>query len=285
MALIAAVDWALLKRLVQYDIPAQQISVLSVVICLVALASVPALAGLAYHTLSCATLRYRVDRNGITIIRAGTQRVIPIGEVRQILPGDQMQGVITHRQGVRWPGYEQGTGRIPGVGAVHFFATRPWPDQLVVLTNRQAFAISPRAPEQFLQAFTTRRELGPNRQVEAEVRRTGWVTWPLWTDRTAWALIGAAAIINLALFAYLSTGFPGFDLQMPLHFSSDGQIDRIGGKIELFNLPIIGLFILGANLAAGLGLYKWERAGSYLLWGAAAAVQVLFWVATLGLLL
>ena len=42
MALIAAVDWALLQRLVQYDIPAQQISVLSVVICLVALASVPA---------------------------------------------------------------------------------------------------------------------------------------------------------------------------------------------------------------------------------------------------
>ncbi len=74
-------------------------------------------------------------------------------------------------------------------------------------------------------------------------------------------------------------------LQLPLHFSSLGQVDRIGGKIELFALPIIGLIILGTNLIAGLILYKWERAGAYLLWGSAAAVQILFWLATLGLLL
>jgi hypothetical protein len=49
--------------------------------------------------------------------------------------------------------------------------------------------------------------------------------------------------------------------------------------MELFALPIIGLIVLGGNLVLGLGLYLRERAGSYLLWGAAAAVQALFWLA------
>jgi len=70
------------------------------------------------------------------------------------------------------------------------------------------------------------------------------------------------------------------DLQLPLHFNSLGQADRIGTKTELFALPIIGLIILVTNLVLGLGLYRREKAGSYLLWGAAAAAQTLFWLAT-----
>jgi len=284
MALVVAVNWLLLRRLVGHDIPDQQISLLSFLLGMVVLASLPALAFLAYHTLNCATLRYRLDRNGITIYGIGTQQTIPIGDVRQILPGDQIQGTITHRRGLRWPGCEQGVGRIPGIGVVHFFATRPWPDQLLLLTSGPAFAVSPRTPEQFMKAFAARQELGPNRQLEAEVRRARWLTWPLWTDRTARTLIGAAVIINLGLFAYLSTRFPGLDLVLPLHYDSLGLVDRFGGKMELFALPVIGLIVLGTNLVAGLILYRWERAGAYLLWGSAAAAQVLFWLATLGLL-
>ena len=296
MAAIVALDWLLLSRLFGHDIPSQQINFLSFLLGLLALASLPLLAILAYNTLNCAALRYRVDRNGITIYGTGTQQIIPIGDVRQILMGDQIQGVIIHRRGLRWPGFEQGIGRIPGVGLVHFFGTRPWPNQLLVLTNGPAFAISPRTPERFLQAYAARQELGPNRQLEAGARRAGWLTWPLWTDRTAWTLIGIAVAISLSLFANTCLLFPGLDPQLPLHFqrpegdlitqlSSLGQVDRIGGKIELFGLPVIGLIVLSANLVAGLILYKWERAGALLLWGSAAAVQILFWLATLGLLL
>ncbi len=208
MALVVGLDWLLLSRLFGHDIPDQQISLLSFLLGLVVVASLPVLAVVAYHTLNCASLRYRLDRNGITIYGIGAQRTIPIGDVRQILPGDQIKGVITHRRGLRWPGCERGLGRIPGVGVVHFFATQPWPNQLLVLTSGAAFAISPRSPQQFMKAFAARRELGPNRQLEAEVRRARWLTWPLWTDRTAWTLIGTALIINLGLFALLSILFP-----------------------------------------------------------------------------
>ena len=60
-------------------------------------------------------------------------------------------------------------------------------------------------------------------------------------------------------------------------------VDRIGPRIELYTLPVIGLIILGTNLVLGLLLYRRERAGSYLLWGAAAAVQALFWLAVLSI--
>ncbi|MBN1137198.1 MAG: DUF1648 domain-containing protein [Anaerolineae bacterium] len=284
MALVAALDWLLLSRLFGHDIPNQQISFVSFLLGLLALASLPVLAVLAYYTLNCATLRYRLDRNGIIIHQAGMEQIIPINEVRQILSSDQIEGAITHRRGLRWPGWERGVGRISGIGVVHFFATRPWPDQLLVLTSGPAFAVSPRTPEQFLQAFAARRELGPNRRFEAGTRRARWLTWPLWTDQTAWALIGAALAINLALFAYLCIRFPGLDLVLPLHFGSAGQVDRFGGKAELFALPVIGLIILGTNLVAGLLLYRWERAAAYLLWGSAAVAQLMFWLATLGLL-
>jgi len=285
LALVVGLDVLILSRLFGHDIPNEQISLVSFLLGLLVLVSLPVLAILAYHTLSCATLRYRLDRNGITIYGAGTQQTIPIGGVRQILSGDQVQGVITNRRGLRWPGCERGVGRIPGIGVVHFFATRPWPDQLLLLTSGPAFAVSPRTPERFLKAFAARQELGPNRQLEAGVRRARWLSWPLWTDQRAWALIGAASILNLVLFAFLSTLFPALDLQLPLHFSGLGEVDRIGGKMELFALPTIALIVFGANLVAGLILYRWERAGSYLLWGAAVAAQVLFWLATLGLLL
>ncbi|MGD8820547.1 MAG: DUF1648 domain-containing protein, partial [Anaerolineae bacterium] len=100
----------------------------------------------------------------------------------------------------------------------------------------------------------------------------------------AWLLLGAAIVVNLGLFGYLSARFPGLDVQLPLHFNAEGMVDRIGNKTELFALPIIGLLILGVNLVLGLILYRRERAGSYLLWGAAAAVQTLFWLATFSIL-
>jgi hypothetical protein len=168
---------------------------------------------------------------------------------------------------------------VPGIGRTCFLATRRLSDQLLLVTPGLAFGISPRDPKSFLQAYETRRELGPNRLLEQEVHPANWSTWQLWADQTAWVLLGAALVINLGLFGYLSLRFPNLDLQLPLHFNNQGQADRIGTKGELFSLPIIGLIILGTNLILGLILYKRERAGAYLLWGAAAAAQTLFWLA------
>jgi hypothetical protein len=279
IGLVTAIDGWLLNQLINQSIRAQRVSFFAFFIGLVVLLSVPVLVFLVYQTMTCLTLRYRLDRNGLFIRWVGAQQSVPIRDIQRIASGSQLGGTIVRRHGIRWPGHERGEGLVPSIGRTHFLATQSLKDQLVIVTPGLAFGISPHDPEGFLQAFEARRELGPNRLLERHSRHSRWFIWPLWTDRTAWALLGIAVIINLALFGYLSARFPSLDLQVPLHFDNQGLADRIGTKIELFTLPVIGLIILGTNLILGLALYKRERAGSYLLWGAAGAVQALFWLA------
>jgi hypothetical protein len=245
------------------------------------LLSVPVLCVLVYQTVSWLTLRYHLDRNGVAVRWAGSEQIIPIREIERIVPGHHLGNTVVRRRGLRWPGHERGVGLVPGIGRTSFLATRPLSEQLLLVTPGRAFSISPRAPEDFVKAFEARRQLGPNRLLEQQVRRARLLTWPLWTDQTAWVLLGAAAVINLGLFGYLSIRFPGLDLLLPVHFDRLGEADRIGSK---FALPIIGLIILGTNLALGLVLYRRERAGSYMLWGTSVVVQALFWLAAFSIL-
>lgn len=280
IALLLALDGWLLGWLLNENIRSQEISFLSYVVGLIVLLSLPILAVLAYEVVGCLTLRYHLDRNGVVVRWAGNEQIIPIRDIQQIVAGRQLKNPAVRRRGLRWPGHERGEGMVPGIGRTRFLATEPLKRQLLLVTPGLAFAISPREPRAFLAGFQARRELGPNRLLERELRRARWFTWPMWRDETAWGLLGMALAINLALFGYLSARFPGLDFQLPLHFNNLGQADRIGTKIELFALPIIGLIILGTNLGLGLALYRRERAGSYLLWGAATVVQALFWLAT-----
>ena len=284
IVLIAALDVWLLNRLLN-SIETMQINLLVFLMGLIILLSIPLLLVLVYQTIGCLTLRYHLDRNGIVIRWGSTELVVPIRDIQRILLGKDFGGTIVRRRGLRWPGHERGVGRVPGIGRTRFLATRPFEDQLLLVTPGQAFGISPREPREFLKQFEARGELGPNRLLEPQIHHPRWMSWRIWSDQTAWLLIAAGMVINLALFGYLCALYPNLDLQLPLHFSSEGTVDRIGDKVELFALPIIGLIILATNLALGLILYTRERAGPYLLWGAAAVVQALFWLATFSILL
>lgn len=277
---LLGLDVLLLRWLINDSIRPGEIRFLSFLAGLFVLLSLPLLAVLAYQVISCLTLRYHLNRNGIVIRWAGNEQVIPMGDVQQIVPGRELKNPAVRRRGLRWPGHERGEGMVPSIGRTRFLATHPLERQLLLVTPGLAFAISPQDPVAFLEGYAARQELGPNRLLEGGLRRARWSAWRIWTDDTAWALLGSAAAINLALLGYLSARFPGLDYLLPLHFSNLGQADRIGTKAELFALPIIGLIILGTNLILGLALYRRERAGSYLLWGAATAVQALFWLAT-----
>ena len=276
---ILCLDIWFLHLVREQSLRAQQINFLTFLMGLVVVLSVPVLLVLIYQTLSWLTLRYHLDRNKVSVHWIGSEQIVPIRDIQQIVLGAQLGDTVVRRRGLHWPGHERGDGLVPGIGRTRFLATRPLAEQLLLVTPGRGFGISPQDSDGFLKAFEARQKLGPNRLLERQVCRASWLTWPFWSDQTAWALLGAAAIINLALFGYLSIRFPGLDYQLPLHFNQLGQADRIGTKMELFALPIIGLIILATNLVLGLLLYRRERAGSYLLWGASAAVQALFWLA------
>jgi hypothetical protein len=282
---VLALDIWLLNVLLNQGIRLQEINFLTSVMGLILLLSIPLLLVLIYQTLNWASLRYRLDRNGVTVRWFGAKQIIPIRNIQRIVQGQELGDTVVRRRGLHWPGHERGMGLVPGIGRTYFFATRPLSEQLLLITPGRAYGISPSDPEEFLKGFAARREMGPNRLLEQEIHRDRWLTLPLWKDQTAWVLLSAALVVNLGLFGYLCVRFPGLDFQLPLHFNSLGQPDRIGTKMELFALPIIGLIILSTNVTLGLALYRRERAGSYLLWGAAAAVQALFWLATFSIVL
>lgn len=281
---VVGLDWLLLGLVLTRQVLNERINILSFLCGLLVLASVPLLAILAYHTLNSATLSYRLDRNGMILRRGGTRWVLPIGDIQELRPWTEGEVRALQRHGLRWRGHEQDEGAVPGLGSITFLATRPIVEQLLLVTPGPVFSISPREPAQFLNAFEERRLLGPNRIAQAGMERARWLTWSFWTDRGVWVLLGSALMLNLLLFGYLSIRFPGLDLHLPLHFNNVGEVDRIGSRMELFGLPIIGLIILGSNLLLGLSLYRRERAGAYLLWGAAAASQFLFWLAAFSLI-
>ena len=283
ISLLVALDVWLLNQVIDRGLRVQQINLLVFLMGLLVLASLPVLIVLTYQTFSCLTLRYRIDRNGVVVQWAGNNQVIPIRDIQRIVSGSDLGSTIVRRRGLHWPGHERGDGLIPGIGRTRFLASRPPAHQLLLITPGRAFGLSPDDPEAFIRGFESRRELGPNRLLDPALRPARWSTWRIWTDQTAWVLLGVAVIINLALFGYLCARFPALDSQLPLHFNSLGEADRISAKGELFTLPIIGLIILSTNLILGLLLYKRERAGSYLLWGSAATAQALFWLATFSL--
>jgi hypothetical protein len=78
VGLVAALDGWLLNWLVDHSIRTQQITFLSFLAGLVVLLSVPLLLFLTYQAVSCATLRYRLDRNGVVARWGGTEQVIPM---------------------------------------------------------------------------------------------------------------------------------------------------------------------------------------------------------------
>jgi uncharacterized membrane protein len=101
----------------------------------------------------------------------------------------------------------------------------------------------------------------------------------LWRDRTAQGLLALAGLTMATLFGRLCWRYPSLPGRLALHFDATGQVDRIGQRSELFTLPVIGLIVLAVNLTLGFLLYRRERVGAYLVWGSAAAVHVLLWMA------
>lgn len=272
------------------------------VLALSVVVSLPLLILLAYRVFGFFNLAYLLDRDALTIAWAGTRQVIPLGAIREVITGEEV-GEARPEGRLRWVGYHVGYEELEDIGPTLLYATRPLAEQVLVLTDGVAFGLSPADPQGFLADLEAHRKLsrgaGEQRSrgafTSAPLRlrtsapllsRAGVTTlrWPvlelpLWDDRWAHALLGAAAALNAALFAYVCLRYQGLPALLPLHFDALGEPDRIGPRAELFWLPAIGLVVLGANAALAAFLHARERLAAHLLLAAAALVQLLLAVA------
>ena len=236
---------------------------------------------LLYRTLSCLTLRYWVDRDGVTIAWLFARYVIPMEQIQRIIRGS--------REEMRSPWWTWPTPYMTRwrYGAGEWWlslATRPPPDQLLLITPYGTIGLSPRDPEGFIQALQERYRLGPARRLVPGARLPRITRWPVWRDRLGLALLLAGLLGVLILFGWLSLVYPRLPEELPLHFDAQGMPDRIGPRSGLLILPIIGLLTWAVNGGIGGLVYARQPIGAYLLWGGTLVIQVLAGIALANLI-
>jgi len=112
-----------------------------------------------------------------------------------------------------------------------------------------------------------------SRREDAGARR------PIWTDR--WA-------VGLALVALALDGGLGFVLWrrydllpelVAIHFNAFGEVDLIGGKQDIFKLPLIGALVWAANGLMATVTSPYDRVLARIAVGTAALVELLICLA------
>ncbi len=251
------------------------IDLLTVVRAILVILTLPGMAILFYGVSSLRSASYRVDRNAITIRWGRAQQVIPIDDVENVLHGREL-GRVTRFRGLRWPGCWVGRGWVEEVGPVQFFGTSALDRHLIITTPVSSYAISPQAPDKFVDLLATQSAMGV---VEPREHR---LTQPQWgrPDRVGAVLLVLGGVLNLCLYIVVGVRYSGLSHSIPLHFDLTGIPDRVGPPSQLFAIAGLGSAVWMLDGALGAVLYRRMGAAmvAYLLWGAAAVVQVLVWI-------
>lgn len=257
------------------------INLLTFLLGLLVVLSIPLMAVGAFLVYGLISLQYLMGRDSLVISWSRRRETIPLAAIESVERVVDTKGRIV-RRGIRYPGHCLGWGRDERGRRVLLYSTGRPAEELLIATQNGSYVISPSNPTGFLSALAARRRVGPTQSVEHVRVETGLVGLPIWRDWLALGLAGAGAVANALLFAYVSLQYPRLPEIVPL-LSEAGQVKLIGSKAELFELPVIGLTVLVANTILGFVLHRWERPATYALGALALLVQVLFWVAVIGL--
>ena len=279
MVAIFAVDIGLVWLASQQRIP----SLGTFLVGLAVLASLGLQTLLGYWLYGLVDSGYFLDRNALIIHWGPMEQIVPIGQVERIVTGEKIEGRVSASGGM-WPGHYVGYGEVPELGPSLFYATTRPSGQIYVVTPGIAYGISPADPERFLQSLRRRLEMGPTQVAEQSSKRPGFLGWSVWRDRGGLALVGMGFLSLLILTGLICLLFPSLPSSLPLHFGVTGRPDRFAPRGYVFVLPLIGLLVALANGAIGWLLNTRERLASHVAWGGSVLVQVLIWVAALGIL-
>jgi len=94
-------------------------------------------------------------------------------------------------------------------------------------------------------------------------------------DRLFAALVGVAAILDLATWLYIAVRQSVLPDALPIHYNAAGQVDRIGLRGQLFILPAIGVLTLVSNGGLAYAISRRELPLGYLLLAVSVLVQLL----------
>lgn len=98
----------------------------------------------------------------------------------------------------------------------------------------------------------------------------------LWGDRAAVFLLVIGLLASGSGFVYIWWFYDSLPETVPLHFNTDGSVDRIGEKLQLFLMPSIAVLVLFFNTSLAAFIYQRERVAARLLTAVGAGVGLMF---------
>ena len=222
-----------------------------------------------YWTYSCLTLKYFLDRNGLTIHWGDIRQLIPMDRIERLVPGRELPAPKV--TGVSWLGHHVGHGAVEGLGEAIFYATHGSHEELLyVVTADQTYGISVTDEVQFADQLQGHQKLG-------QVVSLPQVTELLSVASLRFGHVGLgqvlspAAVIGCAVtLGYVFHQYPGLPESIPFPFAAQG----FGDKEALLSIPITGLGLLAVSLILGLALHALDRAVGYLLFLAGIGTQI-----------
>ncbi len=226
----------------------------------------------AYWTYGCQTLRYLIDRNGLSIHWGDIRQTVPVAQIERLVPG--REAPPPRIAGVSWLGHHVGQGLVERVGETLFYSTHRSPEELLyVVTPSQSYAISVEDDVEFASELQSYQKLGALVLLPQATERVSLAAQPFWQDRLGQGLALAAVLVCLTTLGYVFHQYPGLPESLPLSFPSLGGVVRVASKHELLTIPSTGVGLLFVNLVLGFVLHGWERMVGYLLFLTALAAQ------------
>ena len=107
--------------------------------------SVPLLVLWLYWYYGLVTLRYTMDRDALVIACGASRYVVPMDAIQRVVRGDEV-AISQGFRGVGWPGYLMGSLRLRELGLMLVASTEPVERQLIIVTERMCYGVSPRQP-------------------------------------------------------------------------------------------------------------------------------------------
>ncbi|OGO52556.1 MAG: hypothetical protein A2148_08690 [Chloroflexi bacterium RBG_16_68_14] len=233
-----------------------------------------------YWTYACLSLRYYLDRNGLTIHWGDIRQLIPMDRIERLVPGRELPPPKV--SGVSWLGHHVGHGKVGELGDVLFYAThRTHEELLYVVTPIQSYAITVQDEVRFAEDLQGHQKLGQLVSLPQVAERMSLAAQPFWHDPLAQVLALASILATAVLLGYVYHQYPSLPESIPFAFPTLGGITRVDDKRELLSIPITGIGLLAVNLVLGFFLHAWERAVGYLLFLAAIGAQAILLAAAI----
>ena len=234
----------------------------------------------SYWAWGAQSLRYRVDRNALSIRWAGLEQVVPIGSIERLIPAAEDE--LVSIEGVNWIGHHVGRAQVEDFGNVLFYSGhRAASELLYVYTPAQTYAISVPDAVAFAQVVQTNQQRAPLFAQRQTLRRAGISAQTFWMDRPA--LVMAALLVGafFVVLGYVLSIYPDLDQMVGLRFPSFGGIVRLTDKSALLDIPRSAAGFVAINLVLAIVIHSWERMVSYILLVAGIVLQVTLLVAAI----